>query len=197
MESFLNDAERKIRKFWLIQFLFFSGLVVGFLVNSIYNDAASGRYFLAYIIGECISVIFSLILIYWVYYCAYRKFGRVWLLILLILMPIGFLLFCFQTIKGYIPFYSVALTVFRDVISYIFNFKLYQINKKIYLRFLNASPEYNRLILEIKTACSLNDLFKIYTNEIKNNPFFEKSLRKEFKKRRKVLRKEKKFQLDS
>lgn len=202
MEKFLTKSERKLRKLWLILFLSFSGIGIGLLASGlsiliIYKRNELGLDDLKMVFFSFIYLIFCMLCVYGFYYCAYKKFGRIWLLWGLISISIIGIVSTIELIVGSATLFSFLLSISFCIGLFLFYFMLYRINKKVFLRILDSSTNYSRLVSEIKTACNLADLETIYYNEVKNNPLFEKWVIKEFRKRKKILQKEKKFQLDS
>lgn len=120
-----------VKKDWLISF------IIQFIANAAVSIIMSKQPGLSHLplsvpawtfplIGIAIGSCFS----YLIYYCAYKKNGTKWLLLILIAAPLGLALSIFQ----YIPVLGIANTLvvaFIQLYYFIYTFRLYNINKQL------------------------------------------------------------------
>lgn len=110
------------------------------------------------------------------YYCAYKKYGTIFLFLYLIISPIivlaetykflFFLVLCFKTPNGYFIFDSIFNFLFLiiELRSVYLSYKLRKINKNMRQKILESSKEYVYAASIFSLAQNMEELEKNYTD---------------------------------
>lgn len=178
VSSLITPEENRIRKRWLIFTIVTwvipaSLILLLFIICALLGD-------LMFLLATLLPIV-GLSICYSVYCCVYKKHGTAWLTFSLICIALGFIGLIVELLTvsspnlGVFLFLKLLNFVYLSL-SWIFDFQLRKVNKKIQIRKIKNSKEYPYFLSILESCTHQNELKEKYTQIWRENEDYERNI---------------------